>query len=176
MKKLAIILLLIPFLLTSCQAKKQKPEEPVAVEETAVPNENSYVPSKESDEKQTSDEDLSGKVISLSAEEFVVKITEIDDPRGFRYKGHTPCLVDFYADWCRPCISIKPLMEKMAKKYKGKLIIYKVNVDHAQEVCSAFDIQNIPTIMFFNITDQPSKMVGAPSESELENAIQDFLK
>ena len=67
------------------------------------------------------------------------------------------------------------MMERMAKKYQGKLIIYKLNVDNAREICDRFGIQSIPTLMFFKRTAAPTRMVGAPTESELDAAINDFL-
>jgi len=126
------------------------------------------------DEDNSNKEDLSGKVISLSADDFL-EIIKIDQEKGLLYKGKTPCIIDFYAEWCRPCMQLKPITEKFAEKYKGKLIIYKVNVDKAQDICQALGIQSIPTLFFFKPNAQPSKMVGAPSEDELEKVIEEFL-
>ncbi len=120
-------------------------------------------------------EDLSGNVILLSSEDFTKYVTDIDDPKGFRYKGHTPCVVDFFAGWCGPCMKLKPVLESLAKEYKGKIIVYSVNVDKASDVCQAFGIQNIPTLLFFNRTSQPKKMVGYVSQPELKKTFDDFL-
>lgn len=167
--------MMLPFLLGACQPKGSSTENTPATGTEETP-ENPYISKNQAEETPIRKENLSGRVIALSSEEFIVYITDIDNPQGFRYKGQTPCIVDFYADWCRPCMSIKPMMEKLAAKYKGQLIIYKVNVDRAQDICATFDIQQIPTLMFFNTTDQPRKMVGAPTEEEMEKAIQGFLK
>lgn len=177
MNRITLLLSATLLLLGACQwnSNRQKDANEDAPA-TTTESGNPYISDNQAEETPALEEDLSGNVIALSASDFVKRITDIDNPQGFRYKGHTPCVVDFYADWCRPCMSIKPMMEKMAKKYKGQLIIYKINVDRAQDVCAAFGIQNIPTLMFFNTTDQPRKMVGAPSETEMENAIRDFLK
>ncbi len=121
-------------------------------------------------------EDLSGKVQILTEEQFIQKITSIDDPKGFQYLGKTPAIVDFYADWCRPCVALSPTMEALAEKYKGKLIIYKVNVDKAKNLATVFNIQSIPTLIFFKQNTQPGQMVGAPQKSELEKKIQEFIK
>ncbi len=120
-------------------------------------------------------EDLSGNVILLSSDDFTRYVTEINDPKGFRYKGHTPCVVDFYAGWCGPCMKLKPVLESLAKEYKGKIIVYSVNVDKTQDVCQAFGITNIPTLLFFNRTSQPKKMVGYVSQPELTKTFDDFL-
>ena len=73
-------------------------------------------------------------------------------------------------------MQLKPATERLAAKYKGQLIIYKVNVDKAQDICSALGVSSIPTLFFFKPNSQPGKMVGAPSEAELDQTIQEFLK
>ena len=175
MKKQFLITLCAALVFAACGQKKTTEQQ--TNEETKVKTENSYDYLNPSDEEQTSNaEDLSGKVIALTANEFLERITDINQAKGLRYKGQTPCIVDFYADWCGPCMQLKPITEKLAEKYKGQLIIYKVNVDRAQDICQTLEISSIPTLFFFKPNAQPGKMVGAPSEAELEQVIQDFLK
>lgn len=120
-------------------------------------------------------EDLSGNVQIISENKFIEIITDLDNEKGLQYKGKTPAIVDFYADWCRPCIALNPVMQELAQKYKGQIIIYKVNVDKAQKLASSFGIESIPTIFFFKKNAQPTKIVGAPSKAELEKAIKEIL-
>ena len=80
-----------------------------------------------SETKQVYEEDLSGKIIMLDDESFIARITDLDNEKGLQYKGNTPCIVDFYADWCRPCNALHPILAELAKEYKGKIIIYKIN-------------------------------------------------
>ena len=177
MKKLFIIAtFVLPLLFAGCNSPKNNAaEEDVAPNTEETQTGNPYISDTQAEETPVTEEDLSGEVITLTASEFIKRVTDIYDDQGFRYKGYTPCIVDFYAEWCGPCQHIKPMMARMAKKYKGKLIIYKINVDHARDICDVFGIESIPTLIFFNRTEQPKKMVGAPSKSELENAINDFL-
>ena len=180
MKRILLLTALIfPLLLGACKSKNTEADADNSVKATEQENsknsDNPYISDTQSKDTPAIKEDLSGEVITLTASEFIDKVTDIYDDKGFRYKGNTPCIVDFYADWCNPCQRIKPMMAEMARKYKGKLIIYKINVDHARDICDVFDIENIPTLMFFNRTEQPRKMVGAPSKSELESPINDFL-
>lgn len=179
MKKIFPILVLASLLVCACKSnqKTEDADTPTVVNTTEVnPNAaNPYISDTEAEDADVIEEDLSGQVVSLSASDFIDRVVDINNPKGFSYKGRTPCVVDFYADWCRPCIGMKPVVESMAKKYKGKLIVYKVNVDKAQDVCQALGIQNIPTFIFFSRTEQPRKLVGAMSASEFESAITDFL-
>ena len=174
MKKNILLILCAVLLLAAC-GQKNKTEQPQEQTQTETANDYSHLNPAQDDGQTTIKEDLSGKVISLTASEFLDRVTDIDPERGLRYKGMTPCIVDFYADWCGPCMQLKPITEKMAKKYKGQLIIYKVNVDKAQDICQALNISSIPTLLFMKPNTQPGLMVGAPTEAELEKTIQEFL-
>ena len=175
MKKNLILILCAVLLLAACKQNQTSEQQTPAGTETKAQNTYDYLnPSQENQTVKA--EDLSGKVIALSAEEFLDRITDIDPAKGMRYKGTTPCMVDFYANWCGPCMQLKPITERMAEKYKGQLIIYKVNVDRAQDICQKLNIQSIPTLIFFKPNVQPGMMVGAPTEAELEKTIQDFLE
>ena len=57
-------------------------------------------------------------------------------------------LLDFYADWCRPCKAIAPHFDSLAKLYAGKVNFYKVNIDNARNLSNLFRIQSIPYVLF----------------------------
>ena len=121
------------------------------------------------------EEDLSGELIVLTEEEFVLKVTDIDNVKGFQYKGKTPCIVDFYADWCGPCVRLNPILIELAEEYKGQVIFYKVNTDKAGTVTRVFEINSIPTLLLFKKQAMPTKMEGAPLKEELKKAIDEIL-
>jgi thioredoxin len=176
MKKNLILTLCTAMLLIACGQKNTA--EQTAQDETKTETANDYAHLNPAQDNSTvqMQEDLSGKVIMLTSDEFLAKVTDIDPEKGLRYKGKTPCIVDFYADWCNPCRQLAPVAARLAEKYKGQLIIYKVNVDKAQDICEALNISSIPTLLFLKPNTQPGMMVGAPAESELDEAIQEFLK
>ena len=179
MKKQLLTLLCAALLLSACgqKDKTQQGQNPVQNQtETAKANDYSHLNPGQDATPAVIEEDLSGKVIALTSSEFSERVAAIDPELGLRYKGKTPCMVDFYADWCRPCMQLKPITEKLAAKYKGQIIIYKINVDKAQDICQSLGIQNIPTLIFLKPNAQPGKMVGAPSEAELEKVIKEFVQ
>ena len=79
------------------------------------------------------------KVQHLDYDGFIKKVWDFEkNPSSFVFKGKTPAIVDFYADWCGPCRKVAPIMEKLAKEYDGQLTIYKVNVDQSKDLASVF--------------------------------------
>lgn len=107
---------------------------------------------------------------------FWEEVCEYDGSR-YGFKNRVPAIIDFYADWCRPCAEISPYLVEFAEKYAGQIAIYKVNVDKCPNVAQVFKIQSIPTMVFVK-TDhktQPKMAVGAMSKDDLEKSIKDLL-
>ena len=90
-------------------------------------------------------------------------------------ESELPCLVDFWAGWCMPCRMVAPTVEAIAKEYKGKLKICKLNVDEAPETASTYGIMSIPTLAFFKNGKVANKVIGVVSKSELEAAIKPYI-
>jgi len=120
-------------------------------------------------------EDLSGKVNILYEKDFIERITAVDNPKGFQYLGQIPCIVALYADWCKPCGYQTELMSKIAPEYQGRVIFYKLNVDKAPYVKSAFKVENIPMILFFKPRGEISTTVGYLNREKLHKMIEELL-
>lgn len=91
---------------------------------------------------------------TLSTKEFCQKVYDIN-AETLKYLGDKPAIIDFYADWCGPCQALTPTLQKIAEKYKGQVVVYKVNVDNAQEVAQAFGISSIPAILYIPLEGKP---------------------
>lgn len=165
----------LSLILGACQHKSSSETNATTETENQNSTGNPYISDTQTSDSPSIAEDLSGKVITLSSNEFIERICDINNPKGFAYKGSTPCLVDFYAGWCGPCMKLKPIIEGLAKEYKGEFIVYSVNVDKAQDVCEAFGIESIPTLLFFSRTKQPMRVVGYMGKQELKTAIDNYL-
>jgi thioredoxin len=85
-------------------------------------------------------------------------------------------IIDFYADWCRPCKMVAPIMDELAQTYKGKVIFYKVNTDLERELSSTFQIRSIPAILYVPKDGKPQMSVGAQQKPAYIQSIQDILK
>ncbi|OIN95772.1 thioredoxin [Candidatus Desantisbacteria bacterium CG1_02_38_46] len=83
-----------------------------------------------------------------------------------------PVLVDFWAEWCAPCIMLSPTLEKLEKKYKEKFILAKVNVDENQALASQYRIMSIPNVKLFKEGEMVDEFVGVLPEKEIVNFLE----
>ncbi len=90
-------------------------------------------------------------------------------------KSGKPVIVDFWADWCASCHTIKPLLEKLAGKYKNKIAFYRINADTCPTILSAYQISSIPTLVIYYQGNSVERIVGAGKESEYERFIENAL-
>lgn len=79
-------------------------------------------------------------------------------------------LVDFYADWCGPCKKLAPILEKLEKEYKFKLI--KVNTEAEQELATEFGIMSIPNVIFFKAGEAVENFVGLYPEDKIRELLE----
>ncbi len=90
-------------------------------------------------------------------------------------KSDVPVLVDFWAVWCGPCKAIAPTVEELAKQYKGKVKIAKMDVDEHQQVPQQYGIRSIPTLLLFKGGRVVDTIVGAVPRSKLEDSIKKVI-
>src|SRR5450759_1866922 len=66
-------------------------------------------------------------------------------------------MVDFWAEWCRPCLMLAPTVAEVATAYAGKIKVVKLNVDENTNSAGQFNIRGIPTLLIFKDGRSPSK-------------------
>lgn len=128
-------------------------------------------PAKKAEEKK----EVIDKVIHLNKEEFLKKVFNYEESNEWKYLGDKPCLLDFYAGWCGPCRMISPFLDQLAEEYKGKIYIYKINVDQERELAGMFGASSIPLLVFIPIKEQPQANRGALPKEEIKKAIETVL-
>ncbi|MCL4110088.1 UNVERIFIED_CONTAM: hypothetical protein GTU68_057318 [Idotea baltica] len=84
-------------------------------------------------------------------------------------------MLDFYADWCGPCQSLLPTVEKLAEEFKDKVEIVKINVDDQQEIASKFQVRSIPALFFMQGNKVKASHKGGASEITLRKKIKALL-
>ena len=87
-------------------------------------------------------------------------------------KSETPVLVDFWATWCPPCRAIAPSVDALATEYKSRAKVGKLNVDEAQGVAQTYQVNAIPTLLFFKGGQVVGQIVGAVTKGRLETELR----
>ena len=118
-----------------------------------------------------------GKVQHLNAETFKKLVWDYNKSAdNWVFEGDLPVIIDFYADWCRPCKIVAPILDELAEEYKGKIRIYKIDTEKQKELARVFNIRSIPAVLFIPTDDKPQMSVGALPKPTFEQAIREVLK
>ena len=75
-------------------------------------------------------------------------------------KSEQPILVDFWMPGCKPCLAMAPIIEEMAKEFKGRVIVGKLNVAENPETAKVYRIPGVPTLIIFKDGKPIEKAVG----------------
>ncbi len=84
-------------------------------------------------------------------------------------------VVDFFTEWCMPCLMMAPIVEELSEKFEGKIKFGKVNVDDNPALAQKFNISSIPNLVVFNNGEKVGQFMGAMFSEELEKKLEQFL-
>jgi putative thioredoxin len=109
----------------------------------------------------------------------IFNIVEINLENAKQYLIHEsfnrPVLVDFWADWCAPCKSLMPILEKLANEYNGSFLLAKVNADEMNMISAQFGVRSLPTVMLIKDGEPVDGFAGALPEKQVRELLEKYL-
>jgi len=105
---------------------------------------------------------------AMAANPHVIDVTtDAFETQVLQQSLQVPVLVDFWAEWCGPCKTLGPILEKLAGEYNGAFVLAKVDVDKEQQLAGVFQIRSIPTVMLLKGGQLVDGFPGALPEAQL---------
>lgn len=104
---------------------------------------------------------MSENIMNVTENNFKTEVLE----------ANTTVLVDFWAEWCGPCVALTPILEEIAKERAGKVKVCKVNVEEQPNLAAQFNIRNIPFMAFIKNGQKVADLVGNHPKQTILKAI-----
>ena len=116
-----------------------------------------------------------GTVIHLTETTFKEKVFNYDLNQQWKYEGDLPAVVDFYADWCKPCLEMSPVLDEIAREYQGKIVIYKVDIASERQLAEKMHVKRLPLLVFIPLDGRPKLVTKALPKELLVRTVDELL-
>jgi thioredoxin 1 len=111
----------------------------------------------------------------ISAERFQQEIFDFETHQEWQLKSELPVVLNFFATWCGPCHLFAPVLEQVSEDYKGRLKVYKIDIDAYPMIPRLFEVRSVPTTLFLAPNEEPALSLGAMPIDKMKHAIKDLL-
>jgi len=102
-------------------------------------------------------------------------VPELSKAEFENYTKEGMVLIDFFADWCMPCVMMSPTIDELSNKFKGKIKFAKVNVEDNQELAQKFSVSSIPNFILFKDGEQKEQFIGSMSVDDFSEKLKKFV-
>ena len=106
-----------------------------------------------------------GNTLHLTEETFK---SEVLDAEGV-------AVVDFWAEWCGPCKALGPTIDALADEFAGKAKVAKVDIDAHESLAVQYDVQSIPTLLYFKNGELAGRHVGLAPRDQIANKLNELV-
>jgi len=83
--------------------------------------------------------------------------------------------IDFFAEWCMPCVMMAPVVDEVGEKFNGKIKFGKVNIGDNESLAKKFNVSSIPNFILFKDGKPVEQFIGAMDGEELELKLRKFI-
>ncbi len=103
------------------------------------------------------------------------KVPELSGSEFNSYIKEGTVLIDFFADWCMPCVMMSPIIDELSQEFKGKIKFGKVNIEDNQDIAQKFDVVSIPNFVLFKDSKQIEQFVGSMPGDDFKDKLGKFV-
>ena len=86
-----------------------------------------------------------------------------------------PVLVDCWAPWCGPCVSMTPIIDSLAAEYEGRAVVGTYNVDEESDLAGEYRIMSIPTMLLFKDGNMVGRLAGSQPKATLAAKLDELI-
>jgi len=102
-------------------------------------------------------------------------VTELSNGEFTEFIKEGTALIDFYADWCMPCVMMGPVVDDMAERFEGKINFGKVNIEDEQKLAEKYNVSSIPNFVVFKDGKVIKQFIGGMDEEDFEEKLNSIL-
>ena len=106
-----------------------------------------------------------GALLAIAAEDFKAEVLE----------SNLPVLVEFWAPWSRPCQVFDSVLRELAGACAGKVKVVKVNADDSLDLSLWYEIQSVPTLLYFVRGNPGLRIVGTATKEAILAKLEPLL-
>jgi thioredoxin 1 len=91
------------------------------------------------------------------------------------HNSHPLVIVDFFAEWCMPCLMLSPIIEELAEKFENVKFV-TINIDDNETISNQYRVSSIPCLVFFKQGKEVDRIIGLRDADDIEEKILKNLK
>ena len=101
--------------------------------------------------------------------------TELTNGKFEEFTKKGTVLVDFFAEWCMPCLMMAPVIDDLSKKFEGKIKFGKIDIDENHAIAEKFHVHSIPNFVLFKNGKAVDRFVGSMPAEDFEEKLKKFI-